>query len=167
MQPLLDLGLLALPHVFSLKIEQCKTKNSVKFQYFDKLEQTAMICYKEFHGEELLGAPQSVYRTYWKYIHKCHVHTPLFHWETEFVTCPHYHIWTPSLELFLITSCWAHTEADRDGHQPAMQRLLCCQQWRGEQCPARSALGCLLCSAQTACLISLGWLNSHSKEVPW
>lgn len=55
MQPLLDLGPLALPYVFSLKIEQFK--NRAKFGSLGKLGQTAGICYKDLHGEELLGAP--------------------------------------------------------------------------------------------------------------
>lgn len=55
MQPLLALDPLALPYVFSLKIEQFI--NRAKFQSLDKLGQTAVICYKELHREELLGAP--------------------------------------------------------------------------------------------------------------
>lgn len=55
MQPLLNLGPLVLPHVFSLKIAQFK--NRAKFGSLDKLGQSAGICYKDLHGEELLDAP--------------------------------------------------------------------------------------------------------------
>lgn len=64
----------------------------------------------------------------------------------------------PTLELFLISSCLDHTEADgsAEGLTISLPRGPGRVESNEIPAPGYSALRCLLCSALAACIISLG-----------